>query len=66
MIKKIFCSVNQHSNDNLMDSNNLSIVWGPCLLKSMHTIDAIQSGLIVNINRVVKTMIDHYEEIFRK
>lgn len=47
-----------------MDSNNLSIVWGPCLFKSMDSIDSIQSGVIVNINRVVRNLIDNYNEIF--
>ncbi|XP_063705804.1 rho GTPase-activating protein 15-like [Culicoides brevitarsis] len=58
--------VNEYREANLMDSNNLSIVWGPCLFKAAHSVDAMHSGKISSINRVVKTMIDHYEEIFEE
>lgn len=46
-----------------MDSLNLSIVWGPCLFRAVHTVDAIQNGDIVKINRLMKELIDNCDHI---
>lgn len=46
-----------------MDTLNLSIVWGPCIFKAVDTVDAIQNGNIVKINRLMKELIDNCEKL---
>lgn len=59
-----FFRVDEYKDENKMDSYNLSVVWGPCVFKSLQSIEAVQSGYIVKINLVLKELIDHYHNIF--
>lgn len=53
-----------HSEKTKMSSSNLSIVFGPCLLrpKDANVLQMVQDTTFVN--RVVETMIKEYHEIF--
>lgn len=56
------CSLSQYSDENMMDSYNLAICFGPTLMPTPETQDQVSCQ--AHVNEVIKTIIIHHETIF--
>ncbi|XP_032444607.1 SLIT-ROBO Rho GTPase-activating protein 1-like isoform X2 [Xiphophorus hellerii] len=54
--------LSQYSDENMMDTGNLAIVFGPTLLPTPDTLD--QVACQAHVNEVIKTVILHHDNIF--
>uniref|UniRef100_A0A3B5M124 Uncharacterized protein n=1 Tax=Xiphophorus couchianus TaxID=32473 RepID=A0A3B5M124_9TELE len=54
--------LSQYSDENMMDTGNLAIVFGPTLLPTPDALD--QVACQAHVNEVIKTVILHHDNIF--
>ena len=59
------CSVTRCSKDNMMNSENLSIVFGPTLMRLPEGKSLLESQHYIKLQKlIVQSMIDEYETLF--
>lgn len=57
--------VDQNSDQNLMNSTNLSIVWGACILASSYGPDhSLETSELIRNNSFFRILIQKYDHIF--
>lgn len=56
------CSLSQYSDENMMDSGNLAICFGPTLMPTPDLLDQVSCQ--AHVNEIIKTIIIHHEAIF--
>ena len=61
-VRLVYCSLSEYSDENMMDTYNLAICFGPTLLPIPPDRDQVMYQNAVN--ELTKTIIVHQEEIF--
>lgn len=66
-ICRFLVAMAQKADVNRMNSTNLSIVFGPCLIKIMAADDQIEQGMkeTMKTSDIIKQLIDNFDSIFQ-